>query len=298
MLGKAIIVSSLLMVLTLCFQGCIVPGNPPSTASPSSSTPAFTEAQSTPYKWSPSPPKIPQEVLSIWNLQPPSDDSLADLEGEISLKPNPDIAEAEVTNAGDMSYSVVHTPWQDTPNFQLESNQWVDVIISSLNVPIYFPEQGEGVSFQLQRIYEEPGKQGRQPIGGQTVAQTDANENEQFNSIAFAVSTGKRLYENRVTNSQEGILFTSAYRLFVGAGSEEFTDADYIIHFTNYNHQQGAEINYRLYRLGVTSSWGESYWTTQLQPWLNRLYEMYISGKISQEEYTEAENEWLRQLTN
>ncbi len=295
---KAIIVLSALIVLSLCVQGCVAPTNHPSTSSPTSSpAPTMPEAQPVASIRTPSPPKIPQEVLSIWNLQPPSESSPADLMGELSLKPNPDIAESEATKAGNMSYYVIHTPWQDTPRFQLKPNQWVDVIISSLDVPVYcLVEQPGAVSFQLQRIHQEPGKEGRQIIGGLAATPAGVPEDEQFKSITFAVLSGKRLYENHVTNTQGGALFTSAYRLFVGVGSGEFADADYIMHFSNFNRERGAEIAYRIYKLGTTSNWGESYSAEQLQPWFYELYELSIAGKISDDEYREAESEWLRQL--
>jgi hypothetical protein len=297
---NVIVVLSAMMVLTLCVQGCVVPTNQPPTSSPASNpAPALSETQSAPSRSLPSPPKIPQEVLMIWNLQPTLESSPADLTGELSLKPNPDIAEPEVTNAGNISYYVAHTPWQDTPHFQLKPNQWVDVIISSLDVPVYcLGEQPGAISFQLQRIHQEPGKECRQTIGGMAVKPVGGTEDEQFNSLTFAVLSGKRLYENRVVGTQEGTFFTSAYRLFVGVGSEEFADADYVIHFSNFNHQRGAEITYRLYKLGTTSNWGETYAAEQLQPWFNELYELSISGKLSDDEYREAESEWLRQLAD
>jgi subtilase family serine protease len=70
------------------------------------------------------------------------------------------------------------------------------------------------------------------------------------------------------------------------------------MHFSNFNNQSGAEVTYRVYKLGTTSNWGGNYSTAQLQPWFNELYQMSITGKISEDEYREAESEWLRQLTD
>jgi len=116
-------------------------------------------------------------------------------------------------------------------------------------------------------------------------------EDEQYKSITFAVFCGKRLYENRVNSTPSGTLFTSAYRVFAYSGA-----CDYVLSFSNFNRQKGSEITYRVYNVGIAPDWGDIHYSTTLNPWFNELDQLLISGKISQEEYREAESEWLRQL--
>jgi hypothetical protein len=82
-------------------------------------------------------PEVPQEVLSLWKSEPASVASPADIQDKITLKPNTASSSAQVS--GDISLSVIPAgTWQDSASFYLKEGQWVDVIVSSLDIPIYF----------------------------------------------------------------------------------------------------------------------------------------------------------------
>lgn len=293
---NVIVVLSVVMALVLGAGGCVTINPAPASQPPPSPPPNVTPPPISPEAQSPPswriPPVVPQEVLSVWNRQPPLESSPADVSGELFLKPN--LHAGEGTEAGNMSndgLSVGYSAFsagslQETARFPLKQDEWVDVIVSSLDVPVYcFVEQPGAVSFELQGRTSIP--ELARPVGF-----VEVPEDELFKSIIFAVFSGKRLYENHVTSTQKGTLFTSAYRLFACAGA-----GDYLLYFSNFNRQQGAQITYRVYRLGTTPSWGTTnYFATKLWPWMNRLAQMLISGEISLEEYRKAESEWLRQL--
>ena len=107
----------------------------------------------------------------------------------------------------------------------------------------------------------------------------------------FTPFYGKLLYENRITNTGRGTVSTTGVRLFAwgGAGS-------YCVTFYNFSSQKGCEITYRIYKQDTTPGWGKAYKEAKLQPWLNDLYHLHVSGKITQEEYDKAENEFKTAL--
>jgi hypothetical protein len=94
-----------------------------------------------------------------------------------------------------------------------------------------------------------------------------------------------------VTGTEKGTIFTTAARIFAWKGA-----TDYWFVFYNFNRQKKADITCLVYKLGITLGWGESFWDTKMQPWLNDLYYMLVAGKISQEEYDQAEAKWLEQF--
>ncbi len=102
---------------------------------------------------------------------------------------------------------------------------------------------------------------------------------------------GKPLYENLVTNTEKGTIFTTAARILAWNGASE-----YWFTFYNWNRQKVADITCRVYKLGATPGWGNSFWDAKMQPWLNERYYMLVSGEISQEEYDRAESRWLEQF--
>lgn len=223
----------------------------------------------------PPPPDIPQEVLSIWKSEPVSEAYPSAVSGKVSLKPN----KAEWDS--DEVFSVIATAGssKDSSSFSLEEGLWIDVIVSSIKTQVYFGIEKPGEAyFEINHRF---------PDGGRGSWDCNGIPRESV----FAPLFGKCLYENRVTDTDEGRVFTTAARLFTWEGA-----GNYCLHFTNYSSQEGCEITYRVYKGGITPDWGDVYRETNLQPWLKDLYYLLVSGKITQEEYDEAESQWLEQF--
>lgn len=271
-----LILTFLCLAIILIFSGCITvtpPISPPSPAQPEKPTP-------TPMPVSiPTSPKVPQEVLAIWKLEPPSGALPPYVSGEASLSPN--LAEGELVEGGEISYGVVATAGScaESIPFHLNSEHWIDVIVSSLDTEVYFGEEKpNSISVSLNKdvsTLEVHGRAGLDFAGATGV---------------FVPFYGKVLYGNKITHTSQGKLFTSAARFFVSQG-----EGEHLLMFTNFNKQRGCNIGYRVYLAGSTPGWGK-FAADKLSPWLTGLYTMCILGKISQEEYYEAEAEWIEQF--
>lgn len=266
-----IIVVSLILALVLGLGGCI-PVNPP--AAPATESPVPPPVRVT---TGVPPPEVPQEVLLLWKSEPASKGSTADVEDKITLQPNLATGTKEVSE--DISLGVIPKgSWQNSTSFYLKEGQWVDVIVSSLDVPVYYlTEEPGAASLKVARWAEYEGKKVRSMFGQ--------------DMGPFSPFYGKLLYQNRVANTEKGTIFTTAARVFAWGGPGE-----YWFIFYNFSRQKEAQITCHVYKLGTTPGWGEEYKNTQLQPWLNELYYMLVSGTLTEEEYDRAESQWLKQF--
>ena len=254
---KAGIILSLLLAIAVGLVGCIT-----------INTPAATPA-----------PEVPQEVLLIWKLEPPTGAYPPNVVGEVTLLPN--LASGELVEGGAISYGVVATAGSsaDSMFFHLSEGEWIDVIISSLDTEVYFGA-------------EVPGQAYSEICYDMSTPEVIGSSSWNWKDISPAAPLyGKLLYENRITQTNQGKAFTTAVRLFAWEG-----EGDYFLSFINFSSEKGCEIAYRIYQVGTTLGWGRPYREAKLQPWLNELYQLAISGKISHEEYYRTEAKWLEQF--
>lgn len=272
---KRIIIGILTLVLIIsplvglvgCAEDVLFPPFPPSIQpepEPTSAVPASESSISIPLA-----PDIPEGVLSIWKSEPVSETYSPDVSGKVSLKPN----KAEWDS--DEVFSIIATAGssKDSSSFYLEEGQWVDVVVSSSDLFIYYlSEEAGAISLGSGYWAEYEGKQVRSTYGDMGI---------------FTPFYHKVLYEN----IDKGLLFTSSVRLFAWSGI-----GDYFLTFTNFSSEEACEITYRIYKGGITPGWGEYYKETELQPWLLKLGNMWLSGEITKEEYDEAESQWLEQF--
>ena len=240
----------------------------------------------------PGPPKAPQEVTSIWKSEPASVAFPPDIKDRFTLEPNTASGSTEVSEG--LSISVIpRGTFQDSTSFDLEEGQWVDVIVFSLDIPVYFNwQEPRAISLKAEcrPAYwsDEKRKIGRSgfPITLQIVGEPPSREMSVFGPLS-----GKPLYENLVTSTEEGTIFITAARIFAWEGAGEYWFVSY-----NWNRQKAADVTCCVYKLSTTPGWGESFCDAKLQPWLNELYRMKVSGEISEEEYDRAESQWLGQF--
>ena len=293
----AIIIISLILAMAVGLGGCITI-NPPAPALTPTPTPMPTPVPTptptptpvpTPIPTpTPTPPEVPREVVSIWKSEPASLASPADIQDKITLKPN--TASGSTQASEDISLSVIPAgTWQDSASFYLEEGQWVDVIVSSLDIPVYFNwEEPGAVSLTAGCWAEYEGNKVRSgfPKMAQAVGEPPSRD-----TGVFGPFEGKPLYENLVTSTEKGTIFTTAARIFAWHGA-----TDYWFVFYNWNCQKEADITCHVYKLSATPGWGHSFWDAKMQPWLNELYYMLVSGEITEEEYDEAESRWLEQF--
>ncbi|GAI25787.1 unnamed protein product, partial [marine sediment metagenome] len=121
----AIIIVSLTLVVVAGLSSC-------TTTSPSAGVPTQDGA-----------PEAPQEVLLIWKSEPVSEVYPPDISGEVSLEPNKASERASGESRGDndglgiTGFEVVATAGssKDSMNFYLPECQWIDVIVSSSDLP-------------------------------------------------------------------------------------------------------------------------------------------------------------------
>lgn len=214
----------------------------------------------------PKPPRVPPEVLSVWKSSPSPQGYPPDLSGSVILQP--------YGSRGSH---------QDSTTFHLYEGQWIDVIASSSDTFVYFGTEKPGEAcFKIAcHTVSEAGTAGTSYWDWSGISK----------DCVFAPFYGKTLYENWATDTDKGRVFATAARLFAWEGT-----GSYYLEFTNFNPHQKFEIAYRVYKLATTPDWGKDFEKTKLQPWLNELYSMNVSGKISDEEYDEAENQWLEQF--
>ncbi|GAI17983.1 unnamed protein product [marine sediment metagenome] len=166
---------------------------------------------------------------------------------------------------------------KDSMVFYLQEGQWVDVVVSSNDFPIYYYSEEPGAA-SLQTGYWHKYEDGEMCRAG---CESDMG--------IFAPFYSKALYENRTTD--EGLIFTTAVRLFAWGGP-----ADYFLTLYNWNSQKGCEIIYHIYKQDITTGWGKDWKETKLDPWLSELGRLWFSGQISKEHYDEAAGQWLEQF--
>jgi hypothetical protein len=272
---------SLVLLLVVSTTGCITT-NPSSIMQPTTEPPVKeNEVVSPPEGVSIPPlPEVTPEILSVWKAEPPSETYLPDMSGEIELQPNKAGEKNGEVNKEGVTMKVIATEGshQDSEVFYLGEGQWIDIVVSSIDVPVYYLiEKPDAMTFQTVYWAEIEGKRVR--------------STHSANMGIFAPFYGKLLYENRISRTDKGTMFTTASRVFAWGGA-----GDYCISFMNFSTQKSCQIIYRIYKDGTTPDWGHSYEDEKLQPWLDKLYQLHTSGKISQAQYDEAESQWLEQF--
>ncbi len=289
----ATIILTLILAMVVGLGGCVTISplpetGPPIEPEPTEVAPAPEAASSPTTTAILAGPEVPQEVLLLWKSEPASPASPGDIQDKITLKPN--TASGSTPVSEDISFSVIPAgSWQDSTSFYLKEGQWVDVIVSSLDIPVYFNwEEPGAISLTAGCWTEYEGKKVRSsfPQMGQVVGETPSRD-----AGVFGPFNGKPLYENLVTSTEKGTIFTTAARIFAWNGA-----TDYWFVFYNWNRQKEADITCYVYKLSTTPGWGQGFWGAEMQPWLNELYYMLVSGEITEEEYDEAESRWLEQF--
>jgi len=280
----AVILLSIILSILVGLGGCVTIVPPAETAPARDEVPQSYTPTSMPV-----PPEVPRKVISIWKSEPASLASTADIQDKITLIPNTAGGDTQVSE--NLSLGVIPAgTWQDSTSFYLEEGQWVDVIVSSLDIPIYFNwEEPGAVSLDASCWTWYEGKKVGTTILSQMLQPVGQPPSRDMG--VFDPFQGKPLYENFATSTEEGTVFTTAGRVFASEGATE-----YWFTFTNWNNQKNADITCSVYMLDVTPGWGKSMLDTKLQPWLNELYYLLVSGEITEEEYDKAESGWLEQF--
>jgi len=209
--------------------------------------------------------------------------------GNVTLKPN--LVKNKLTESssgnGDLEvsfYGFSEGADQMSTKFYLEEGQWMYVVVSS-GVPINFQTtKPGGVSFNSHGWVQVSGYEMGKELGLVDIP-----------SVSHHPYSEKVIYENRTTSYvgsfYKTTLFSTAALIFAWGGA-----GDYAFEFTNFNSQKGANIQYRVYKLGATPAWGNTYANTMLAPWLNELKRLRASGIISEDEYNKAIGQWLEQF--
>ena len=227
----------------------------------------------------PQPPEVPTEVIRIWESNPPTAITQYDSQGALSLELNPYTNEVYTLGSG---LSVQDVPKSlESQHFYLSEDQWVDIIVSSVGIPVdYLAGNQESVTISAECWGQYEGDRVR--TGFPTIAQ-NAGEPEERNVGPF---TGKPLYENAIINTEHGVVYTTAARMVAwnGAGEYWFT-------FSNWNHQSGTNIAYRIYILTSTPGW-MSVNDNELKAWYQSLYNLLVTKEINQTEYDNAIENW------
>jgi hypothetical protein len=305
-----VIIVILLLSFTLGLGSCInvYPSSPQEVTTPTTNpqtTPTPADNQGINPQVTPAPtvaatatptmpdvPAIPSDVLAIWKSEPASESLTPYTAGDVLLKlnthGNPVVSSSGSGNMGVSYYAISEGADQTTSKFYLEEGQWIDIIVSSVDVPIYFQNNKPGgVSFDTMGWDPVSGYQLPKVLGLTAIP----------NAFHHPYSE-KTLYENEATGTyvgstsgHEATLFSTAARIFAPGGA-----GNYAFVFTNFNSQKGADIQYRVYKLGVTLSWGDTYANAILAPWLRELRSLQTSGTISKDEYDSAISQWLEQL--
>lgn len=283
-----IVLLTLILTMAVGLGGCITvspPGGAPAPAPTPAAAPTPTpEATPSPV---PPPPEVPSEVLSIWKSPPVSEAYPPDVSGEVTLLPNRASGDRVERENITLEVFLTRGAWQDSMDFHLDENQWVDVIASSTDTLIYYLTEEPGAAhLHTKHITWVEVEHSDKPYRQQCSLNPQNLHTDVFLPFYF-----KTLYENHVTSTDKGPLYTTAIRMFAWRG-----EGDYCVQFSNFSRKNGCEITYRIYMDGTTPSWGQVYKETELQPWLNELYYMLVSGEITEEEYDEAESRWLEQF--
>lgn len=258
---------TLILIVVVGLSSCVT-ASPPTTTEPTTTEPVTTESEEITI---PPPPIVPKEVLSIWKSEPISLAYPPDTSGKVTLPPSKASVETTAT------FSVVTA--KDSMVFYLQEGQWIDVVVSSNDFPIYYYSEEPGAA-SLQTGYWH-----KYEDGGMCRASCGSDMG------IFAPFYSKALYENHTTTTDEGLIFTTAVRLFAWGGA-----ADYFLILYNWNSQKGCEITYHIYKQNITTGWGEGWKEAKLQPWLKELYYLRVSGEITQQDYNKAEGQWLEQF--
>jgi hypothetical protein len=290
---RVVVILSVMLVLMLGLSSCTgiypPPQQPATTPAPNpqttpAATPSVTRATNPVL---PVPPEVPPEVLSIWKSAPASEALPAYTSGEVTIQPN--TASSKESRSGDLSYEVISA--QDSTKIYLKEGQWVDILVSSIDVPIYFlemtkvagmvgeAEKSEAAEFGVVRVVRET-----IPLESMELIQDPGG---------LAPFYCRLLYQNRTTRADKSTIFMTAARIFTFGGA-----GVYYFEFFNFSQQKGCKITYRAYIVGITPGWGldSDYYKTKYLPWTSNVYSMVNSGAISQQECDKALSQWLEQF--
>jgi len=219
------------------------------------------------------PPAAPTEVLSVWK-SPPSPQSFPPLVSE----------EFVLERYGDSDSDLA------TEAFFLRNYQWIDVIVKSKNMPVYFSEEEPGTVCFSVRFEWSP----------QSSFSPDFEDVGGYPGGEANPFVGKMLYPRpfcQETLTASVTIYTTAVRLFAEG---EHKDGNWLgsscsLYFSNYNVDKRVELSYEIYKLAMTREWGYmDYQQKVLVPW-------FRSKGISDSSYSSAEadrmwKEWLEQF--
>jgi len=213
----------------------------------------------------PAPPAVPADVISVWN-SPPSPRGLPPIVSE-------DIV---LTRYGEPYSS------HEVDSFFLPNYEWIDVVVKSKNMLVFFSDKEPGtVSFSVDFVYDDSS------FG------PDAEDVGYYPGGQASPFVGKLLYVNEETRTSDGVVYSTAVRLFAEGGrtGNAWVGSDCYLSFYNYDPYKQAEVSYEVYELDTTPEWGMllegDYYNAILIPWLE--------GAPSESEAGAMWNQWLEQ---
>jgi len=205
--------------------------------------------------------------MSVWNSSP-------------SPQGFPPIVSEEIVLA---KYGEPYGERVESDSFFLQNFKWIDVVVKSKNMRVFFSEGEPGtVSFSVDFNY------------GDTSFQPDAEDVGYYPGGQASPFVGKLLYVNKGTQTSDGVVYSTAVRLFAEGDITDNTWAgsSCCLGFANYNPNEQAEVSYEVYELDTTPEWGMweegDYYHTILGPWLG--------GATSESEMGAMLNQWLEQF--
>lgn len=201
-------------------------------------------------------PAAPEDVLSVW-YSAPSPQGLP-----------PSMAESLVVpiygSSGDTGLV--------GSRFYIENYQWVDVIVKSEDVPIWFTNDIPSTACFYVNFEDYE-------LSNSFMPDSEDLERDPF--------VGKMLYENVETHTTTGITYNTAVRLCSPYST------GYLI-FRNYNVHDEVQISYEVYELDITPEWGigGDYRNNVLVPWMKQR----LGGAYKESELEELYEEWKSQF--
>jgi len=196
------------------------------------------------------PPAAPEDVLSVWHSPPSPQGYPPNIADKINLG-----------KYGSSNYEF------ETNSFFLVNCQWIDIVVKSKNIPMYFCENKAGaINFGVTfRLSEHSG------------FSPDAEDVGIYPGGMASPLVGNMLYPYpyyQETHTGSDTIYVMAVRLFAEGGREggNWLGSECILSFANYNVDKEADVSYEVYKLVEIPSWGYEgeYWKDILIPWLQQ----------------------------
>jgi hypothetical protein len=217
------------------------------------------------------PPLAPQEVIAVWKSAPSPSGFPPTISKQITL--------GKYIRDNDYSYGSIGS---------FEQDQWVDIIVKSVDVPVVFSSPDAGlVSVVLEAT---TGNQGTLEYGPRSWDRI-GTDYQMWGSVAVEAGgiplMGRYLYMPSgytVTNTETNKIYTTAYRFFITGAAASY---EFRLTFVNHDPSKTANVTYEVYPLAKTPGWS-NYFDNTLKPWLN----LFSQGQQT----TDALSRWMQQF--